>query len=209
MAIHSDDGSYNFDSVSPEPIEGKSMLRPFFTLTAIIVLAVPAFADSIENPTYASWAKVKKGTVVTLKQSSEFAGQKNTSTSISTLVELTDDVATIEMVTVIKAGDMEIKTPPTKVEVKKMSELPPDKKKEDYAKPEGLVDQGTETLTVDGVEYKTKWQSIKLKTGDTDIESKSWTCDDVPGLVVKLDSKSKTMGVESTTTMTLVSIKKP
>lgn len=185
------------------------MNRPLIAIVASALFAAPAWADSIENPTFASWAKVKKGTVVTLKQSSEFAGQKSESTSISTLVELTADVATIELVNVIKVGDMEIKTPPTKVEVKKMSELPPGKKKEDYAKPEGLVDQGTEAITVDGVEYKTKWQSIKLKSGDTDIESKSWTCEDVPGLVVKMESKSKTMGMISTTTMLLVSVKKP
>ena len=185
------------------------MNRPLIAIIAAALLAAPGRADSIENPTFSSWAKMKKGTVVTLKQSSEFAGQKTESTSISTLVELTADVATIELVNVIKVGDMEIKTPPTKVEVKKMSELPPGKKKEDYAKPEGLVDQGTEAITVDGVEYKTKWQSIKLKTGDTDIESKSWTCDDVPGLIVKMESKSKTMGMTATTTMALVSVKKP
>jgi hypothetical protein len=185
------------------------MTRRTIAILIFALTSVPAWAESIDNPTFASWAKVKKGTVVTLKQSSEFAGQKSESTSISTLVDLTADVATIELVNVIKAGDMEIKTPPTKVEVKKMTELPPGKKKEDYAKPEGLVDQGTETVTVDGVAYKTKWHSIKLITGDTEIESKSWTCDDVPGLVVKLESKSKTMGMVSTTTMNLVSVKKP
>lgn len=185
------------------------MNRPLIAIIASTLFSAPAWADSIDNPTYASWAKMKKGTVVTLKQSSEFAGQRSESTSISTLVELTADVATIELVNVIKAGDMEIKTPPTKVEVKKLSELPPGKKKEDYAKPEGVVDQGTETVTVDGVDYKTKWHSIKLKSGDTDIESKSWTSDDVPGLIVKMESKSKTMGMSSTSTMILVSIKKP
>jgi hypothetical protein len=185
------------------------MTRRTIAILIFALTSAPAWAESIDNPAFASWAKVKKGTVVTLKQSSEFAGQKSESTSISTLVDLTTDVATIELVNVIKAGDMEIKTPPTKVEVKKMTELPPGKKKEDYAKPEGLVDQGTETVTVDGVAYKTKWHSIKLTTGDTEIESKSWTCDDVPGLVVKLESKSKTMGMVSTTTMNLVSVKKP
>lgn len=185
------------------------MTRRTIAILVIALTTTPALAESIDNPAFASWAKMKKGTTVTLKQSSEFAGQKSESTSISTLVDLTADVATIELVNVIKVGDMEIKTPPTKVEVKKMTELPPGKKKEDYAKPEGLVDQGSEAITVDGVEYKTKWQSVKLKSGDTDIESKSWTCDDVPGLVVKLESKSKTMGMVSTTTMILVSVKKP
>ena len=140
---------------------------------------------------------------------SEFSGQKTETTMTNTLTEVTADTATLEMVTAVKVGPMEFKAPGTKVEVKKTLELPAGKKKEDFEKPEGFLDRGTETLKIDGVEYNTKWMKVKATIKDTVIESKTWTCDDVPNLVVKMESKVTTKEMTSTTLMELVSVKKP
>ncbi len=185
------------------------MSRRIFALFAVVVFSVPALADTMDNPLYASWAKAKKGTVVTTKQTSEVAGQKAETTTIYKLTELTADVATVEVVSITKAGGQEVKSEPFKMENKKTIDLPPGKKKEDIEKTEGQVDQGTETLKIGGKEYKTKWVKIKLNKNGIDIESKNWVSDDVPGMVVKLETKTSGMGFSSLTTMEVTEIKLP
>ena len=185
------------------------MKRMFFVLTLVIGLSATAKAESIENPVYTSWSKYKPGTVLTMKSTSEFGGQKNISTMISALKEITADTISIKLVVVISAGGMEIKTPPQKIEVKKMTELPPGKTKADYDKPEGVLDQGTETVKIDGVDYKSKWTKMKIDSNGTVTESKAWTSADIPGMVVKSESKSIIMGMTSTSTMEVMSVKKP
>ena len=186
------------------------MLRfPLAVLVVAAVLAGPAFAESVDNPVYKSWAGQKKGTVVTVKMATDFGGQKSESTMVSTLIELTADAVTIETLTVTKVNGMDFKAPAMKLEVKKTMELPAGKKKEDFDKPEGFIEGGTETVKVGGVEYKTKWMKIKTKVNDVEVESKTWTSDDVPSMVVKMDSKTNIKGMAGAMTMELVSVKKP
>src|SRR5262245_29066574 len=183
------------------------MSRRIVALFAAVVVSGPAWADTMDNPTYASWAKMKKGSSVTLKMTAEVAGQKTESTMTTTLVDLTADVATTEMVTVTKAGGQEFKSEPIKVENKKVVELPPGKKKADFDKPEGFVDQGEETLKIGGKEYKTKWMKVKNAKDGSEYEAKTWSCDDVPGTLVKMETKSSGGGIKATTLLELVEIK--
>ena len=187
----------------------QSPVRSLVALAAAAFVAAPVWAESVENPVFKTWASQKKGTVVTSKMNTVAGAIKSDASLINTLVELTDDVATIEMVTIVTSNGMEFKAPATKIEVKKMIELPAGKTKADFDKPEGLVDQGTETVKVGGVEYKTKWMKIKTTMSGVEIEAKTWTSDDVPNMLVKMESKGKVMGIESSTTMELVSVKKP
>ena len=184
-------------------------VRPLAALIVAAVVASPAFAETIDNPMYKSWAGQKKGTVVTVKMISEFGGRKSEMTMVSTLIELTADAVTIETLTVTKVNGMDFKAPAMKLEVKKTMELPSGKKKEDLDKPEGFIEGGTETVKVGGVEYKTKWMKIKTKVNDVEVESKTWTSDDVPSMVVKMDSKTNIKGMAGAMTMELVSVKKP
>jgi hypothetical protein len=185
------------------------MSRRFAALFAVAAVSAPAWADTMDNPTFASWAKMKKGSSVTVKITSEVAGQKSETTMTTTLVDLTADVATTEMVMVTKAGGMEFKNDPIKTENKKVVELPPGKKKEDFVKPEGFVDQGEETLKIGGKEYKTKWVKVKIEKDGSVYEAKTWSSDDVPGTMVKMETKSSGGGANSSTLLELVEIKKP
>lgn len=185
------------------------MSRRFTALLVAVVCSAPAWADTMENPTYASWAKMKKGSSVTLKMTSETAGQKTESSMTTTLVDLTADVATVEMVTVTKVAGMEFKSEPIKIENKKVVELPPGKKKADFDKPEGLVDQGEETLKIGGKDYKTKWVRVKIEKDGSVYEGKTWSCDEVPGTLVKMETKSSASGVTSTTSMVVSEVKNP
>jgi hypothetical protein len=175
----------------------------------VSIFSSPALADTMDNPVFASWAKSKPGTAVTLKITAEVAGQKSETRMTSTLSSLTADVATVEVETVTKAGGREFKSPPTKIENKKVVELPAGKKKADFDKPEGFVDQGEEKLKIGGKEYKTKWVRVKIKKDGSEYEAKTWSSDDVPGTMVKMETKSSGGGVESKTTLELVEIKVP
>lgn len=178
-------------------------------LLATLAFASVARADTIDNPNYKSWAGQKVGTVVTLNMVTEAGANKSDVMMAYTLVALTAEGATVELVMTVKTAGMEIKTPARKIENTKVVELPPGRGKDYFEKPDGLVEQGTETVTVDGVAYKTKWMTTKANAAGVEAEGKLWEADDVPNMTVKLESKVKIMGMLSTTTMTLVSVKKP
>src|SRR5262245_32215839 len=129
------------------------------TLAVLALIAGPAAAqDSIPNPEFASWSKYKPGTRVVLKSSSEAAGVKSEFTMTTTLVEVGADKLVVETETLIKAGDMEFKTPGEKRNVPKTLTIPKGAKKEDAPatdKPAGTYEDGTETLKVSGMEVKT------------------------------------------------------
>lgn len=184
-------------------------MRLILAACLVSVAAASARADTIENPTYKTWANQKVGTVVTLSIVTEFGTTKSDSTLTYTLTALTAEAATIETVTAVKTAGMEFKTPPQKVEVKKLVEVPAGRGKDHFDKPEGLIAQGTDTVKIDGVEYKTKWTTTKTNANGTEMEAKVWMTDDVPNMLVKLESKATIMGMASTTTMTLLSVKRP
>ena len=185
------------------------MLRTLLPALTMLVAVTSAQAETIENPAYKTWAGQKVGTVVTLSMATEAGATKSDATMTYTLTALTAEGATVEMVTTVKTSGMEFKTPAQKVEVKKLVELPPGRGKDHFDKPEGLVEQGTETVKIDGVEYKTKWTVTKTNANGAEMEAKVWVADEVPNMLVKMESKSKVMGTASTTTMTLLSVKKP
>ena len=50
------------------------------------------------------------------------------------------------------------------------------------------VSEGEEEIEIGGKKLKTKWVETKMTHGDMVITSKAWTCEDVPGQVVKMTS---------------------
>ena len=76
-----------------------------------------------------------------------------------------------------------------------------------YGKPEGVTEQGEESVKVGGKDYKAKWYKATGKTeaGETFIQS--WSSDDVPGGLVR--SIATTPGNKSSMTMELIEVKLP
>ncbi len=188
-------------------------------LAALLAMAVlagtapaadpPVPAEKLAAPMYKNWAKFPAGTSVTHRMTTDSAGQKSESTMTSTLLELTAEKATVEVVLVSKAGGAEFKAPPQKQELTRTVDAPPGYKPDAKpAKVEGLVEEGTKTVTVAGKEYKASYAKIRQKTGDIDVTSETWTSEEVPGMVLKMLS---TVGGKyaTTSTMELVEIKKP
>lgn len=181
-------------------------MRPLLTLALLFLAAGVGRADPIENPEFKQWAAFKAGATATLKTESEFNNMKSEITITTKLIEVGADKLVVETTSASKFNGMEFKQPPTKRDVPKTIDIPKapaDKPKAE--KPEGKTEEGTETLKVGGQDVKTKWVKYTAKTADGEVVSQTWTAEDVPGTVVKLVTKTKTV----TTTMTLTEFKKP
>lgn len=180
------------------------------SVVCVVLAAGSARAEEIDNPEFASWSKFKKGTVVTLKTSSTAANVTSEISVTSTLVEVGADKVVVETTSVSTFNGMEFKSPAVKREITKTLKLPAGVKKDDFkgGKPPGTTKEGTETVKIGGTEYKTKWFEYTNEVAGNKTEAKMWTSDDVPGTMVKMESKT-TGTVTATVKMELVEIKKP
>lgn len=166
--------------------------------------------EKMENPTYASWAKHKVGTAITLKSTTTSTMFSSETLIGMKLVEVTGEKVVIETTGKSKVAGMEVELPPMKQDHLKTIELPKGAKKEDLAagKPAGTTKEGTETVKVGGQDVKTKWYEYEVKTKDSAMTAKMWMSDDVPGSLVKMETKVLTP-LAADTKMELVEIKKP
>ena len=173
-------------------------------LAALVVMpaAMVRADETIDNPEFANWSKFKAGTSVTMKTVSEVSGMSNESTLKTTLLEVGSDKVVVETAISMTVGGMKIDVPPMKRDIAKTITVTDDYKKAkaeaEKQKANVKTEEGTETLTIGGVECKCKWTHSKISVMGSDVDSKIWTCDDVPGVTVKMESTtSGTVSVKS------------
>ncbi len=165
-------------------------MRTHYTLLALCLsVASTRGQEMVDNVEFTAWSKHKKGSAITLKMTSSSVGTKSEITSTFTLVEVGADKLVLETVSVTTANGKELKLPPMKREVPKQVPLPKGKK-ELQTKPEGVYDEGNETVKAAGTEYKTKWMKFRFEKDGIKTEGQTWTCDEVPGTLVKMTTKS-------------------
>ena len=179
---------------------------------ALVLLAagVVVAQEMVPNPDFANWSKFKKGASTTLKITNTVGGMTNETVVVTTLVEVGPDKVVLESSATAKVAGKEVKLDPMKQDVPKTIPLPKGAKKEDFSggKPPGTFEEGTETITVAGTQYKAKWYRTKVDMAPVKAESKFWTSDDVPGKILKGETTT-TAPVNATTKMELISVKKP
>jgi hypothetical protein len=146
-----------------------------------------AASAEIDNPEYTSWSRFELGTSLTVKMVTAFNGMSHESMQIVKLLEVGSDNLVLETdMTMTIAGR---KTHATiKRDVPKSQALPSTENKADAAKPTVKLEEGFETLTIGGAEYKCTWKHTKVSGNGNDIELKTWHCDEVPGVMVKMES---------------------
>jgi len=107
----------------------------------------------------------------------------NNMTQTQKAVKVTPDVVTLEMVMVMNDKAM----PANNVDMPRYGE-----KGQAGKKPAGVETKKlpNETLTVGGKELLCEVTEVTMKMGDKTITSKSWTCKEVPGWLVRTDSDS-------------------
>jgi hypothetical protein len=173
-----------------------SLTRIVFATTLVVFSGAVAHADKkkIDNPEFTMWSKYKADTMTKLKMSTEVNGMKSGSTIVTTLKEVGADKLVLETEVISNFNGMEFKAPATKRDVTKTIEVD-DKVAEQIgkgAKPEGTIEEGTETLKVGKDDVKTKWYRFKSKASGKEVEGQSWVSDEVPGRIVKMVSKTST-----------------
>ena len=170
------------------------------------------------NPEYAQWAHFKPGTYVTLERRVFEHGENNVGVveamahppgasvmRINTkMVDLDKDKAVLEETRIDLGDGSETQMPADKVtlfasgQVSNASDsmLEP-------SKPQTVKEtEGDEELTVMGNKLKTHWVETTIKTGNEVSTAKDWLSDDVPGGLVKEETRKTWNGkllVESAT----------
>jgi hypothetical protein len=127
-------------------------------------------------------------------------------TQTQTLKKLTPEKAMIEITGVTEAGGQTIPSPPVTIDiVAKVPKLNFDPnlfkntpaEAKDAQAPKYRETKGRETLTINGKKLDCEWHQFEFDGGMT---TKSWSSDQIPGQIVKSESRSK----EGSTIMQLV-----
>ena len=181
------------------------MLHSFRSIVAMCALSLMCSAgmaqEMVDNPAYQSWAKFKPGTTVMLTNQTDMGGMAMKMDMTYKLAELTPEKAVVEMTTKMPQAEnttkMEIMAKMKKEDVKDVA-MPPNVKGEAKVLPDEDVKIGDKTYKCKVIEFTSEAQGMKTS-------GKSWTCPDMPGQMVKTESKmSGTM--EGTMTMVVTSV---
>ncbi len=153
------------------------------------VLASSARADEkVDNPLYKHWAQFKVGSYAVLKSTTSVMGTKNETTITQTLKEVTADKLVIEVTIVAKVAGQVHKMPAQRQEVQAKVDKA---KAKEHVDPKGKVKEGKETLKIAGKKLETRWVETKIEERGMVLTMTAWTCDDVPGQIVKSITTTK------------------
>lgn len=176
----------------------------------VLVPATGKPAELVENPQYKNWAAFKPGTTAVHRSVTETVGVegKTVTTTTYTLVAVTPDHLTLRsQIRYQRYDGHETNDPADEYRVARLVDLPPGVAKEDFGKPIKNAEQGEETLTAAGKEYKARWYKGKASNEGGQVSGQTWVSDQAPGGLVK--SVSLTSGVNKKTVIELVEVKTP
>lgn len=162
-------------------------------------------AADVENPEYKSWAAVKAGTTVVRHQVVTTAGNKQEMDLTSKLVELTPEQAVVEDAVAMTLNGQKMNLPGNKRTIPAKSPAPagPTSKPGD---PKASIKEAQDKVDVGGKAYQCKViETASAHPQGGEVKSKIWTCPDVPGGIVKMETEM-TGPVKAVTSLTLVSI---
>jgi len=156
------------------------------TMGAVIVgLGGLCLGETVDNPAYGSWAKFKPETMIQMKVTADFGGNKTVQTMTTTLKEVTAEKVVLEVKVSMETGGQKIDMPPQTQEIPAKIE----KQEPPADAPKPKVSEGTEKVTVPAGEFDCKKTTTEMEVQGTKTVSTAWTCDSVPGMLVKTESK--------------------
>lgn len=156
---------------------------------AIVVLLFCAVApaEEISNPAYEAWAKFKPGASTRVIGSTKTMGMETTLEINTKLLEVEADQVTLEVAASITMNGNKMDQPAQKQQVKARVQ------KADVPAP-----AGEEQVTINGTTYNCKVYAMTRTQDGTTISAKSWMSDQVPGGVVKIESRTEGSVVSDT-----------
>jgi hypothetical protein len=153
-----------------------------------VAAQVRADDNLVDNPAYQSWAKFKPGTFVKYSTDSNAGGNATSIQMTQTLKDVDADKATIEVkMTMVMSGntmDMPAQTHEIPAKFKKVD--PNASGAADAPKTES----SNEDVQAAGKTYSCKKTTITTNANGMTTTATTWTCDDIPGNVVKMESQS-------------------
>jgi len=171
----------------------ETTMRKILILTAALTLILSiaaARADDtmVDNPAYQSWVKYKPGTLVKYSIESNSMGNVSTIVMMEVLKDVTPDNATVDLSMTMVVSGNKMDLPPTK------REIPAKIKKADPAATQTAdvpkIETARENIEAAGKTYSCTRTTTSSDASGLITESVVWTCDDVPGTMVKSDAKS-------------------
>ncbi len=187
------------------------MKSRFFLFSAILMVALisavaVSAADKVDSPVYQQWAKFKVGTLAKYHQVNDMAGAKTESDIIYTLLEITPEKVVVEMSGEMNVAGQKMEMPKTKMEYPAKVDAGDPVLVKDQPKPD--VKQGEEEVDVAGTKYKCKTIETKIDQQGTTGTSKIWSCDTIPGTLVKSETEL-TAPAAGKTSLVLTEVKLP
>ena len=169
----------------------------------LLIFTLLSPVEEIDNPEFKSWSQFGPGTSVTVKMVNETHKMEMVTTT--TLKSKSAKELVLEAKTTMVVAGNKIEQPAQKrtvpAKMKKFEVKPEDKEKAPKPK------TGKEKVKAGGKEYDCKWTETTIEMQGTKTVSKVWTCDDVPGGLVKMTSNS-TGKSKMKMTQTLVNFEK-
>ncbi len=169
------------------PINRFLLIAPL-ALCLAFVATVKADDQMIDNPAYASWAKFKPGTFVKYTNETKAMGNTTSTEMTQTLKSVDPDKVTIEIKTSMVVAGNKMDMPAT------TQDLPAKIKKPDpgAAQPTDApkTDTSTEDVQAAGKTFSCKKTTVTNDQNGMKTTATTWTCDDVPGSVVKMHSET-------------------
>jgi hypothetical protein len=183
------------------------MIRLNWTMVlcaAAVTLALAGGArgddSTTDNPTYQSWSKFKAGTLVKYSTEVNAMGNATSTETTKTLKDINPDKATVEVKTSMVVGGNKMDLPVS------TEEVPAKIKKVEVASTQTAdapkVDTSTEDVKVGDKTYSCKKLVSNSEANGMKTKATTWTCDDVPGEVVKMEAETSG-SMTASTKMTL------
>jgi hypothetical protein len=175
------------------------MIRKMLVACLVIgFTAIAIAADQIDNPQYASWAKHKPGTKVTLQTATNAQGMSMTQDMTETLMQVTPEKAVVEFTMSMDMGG-------TKHDMTRQHDVPAKVEKGHENLPSDMTGTskviGQETVDVGGKKYDCKVVEFTGEGQRGKASGKIWVTEQVPGGMVKTEIK---MDAPRQATMTTV-----
>jgi hypothetical protein len=159
-----------------------------FHVTLLIASLLTPVVDEMDNPQYQQWAKFKVGSSVTMKMVTDSGGFKMEMVTTTTLKALTDKEATIEIKSSMVIGGNKMDQPVQEQKIPAKIEKVEVKKVEGEEQEMPKVEEGKESLEIDGKTVACKWTKSTSDMAGSKTVAKIWLSDDVPGNMVKMES---------------------
>ena len=194
----------------PSESESPRLANTPQVLPTVDTPALAASAELVDDLTYKQWQSFPKGTTIvrrTTTRSGKVSRQTVSHTTLK-LLDKTDDVIVIEEQThTLRSTGETVQNEPMTFRYSRKIPLPPNIRKEDWGKPQGIQQEGEEELEVLGKTYRCRFYKYTSSTEAGEMQTTIWISPEIPGGLAR--SHSYVPNADETTTIEITHITIP